>query len=127
MVSSGCIKWTYDDEGIKRLMVQSTTKGWPDCALDFPVGEGQEVPRRQTLHLGVDMDDDALQFRYRPEGGAWMTVGPVLSSFEISDEGGRGEHANFTGTIVGMAAQDLTGQGRRAYFASARYSEGQTA
>ena len=115
---------SQDDEGVKRLMIQSTIKGWPDCPLDFPVGEGEAVPRGETLHLGVDINDDALQFRCRLEGGDWTPVGPVLSSFEISDEGGRGEHANFTGTFIGMAAQDLTGQARQATFAAARYTEG---
>ena len=105
-------------------MIQSIIKGWPDCPLDFPVGEGEAVPRGETLHLGVDINDDALQFRYRLEGGEWTSFGPVLSSFEISDEGGRGEHANFTGTFIGMAAQDLTGQARQATFAAARYTEG---
>ena len=115
---------SQDDDGVKRLMIQSIIKGWPDCPLDFPVGEGEAVPRGETLHLGVDINDDALQFRYRLEGGEWTSFGPVLSSFEISDEGGRGEHANFTGTFIGMAAQDLTGQARQATFAAACYTEG---
>ena len=115
---------SQDDDGVKRLMIQSTIKGWPDCPLDFPVGEGEAVPRGERLNLGVDINDDALQFRYRLEGGDWTPIGPVLSSFEISDEGGRGEHANFTGTFIGMAAQDLTGQARQATFAAARYTDG---
>jgi xylan 1,4-beta-xylosidase len=43
-------------------------------------------------------------------------VGPTLDASLISDEGGRGEHASFTGAFVGMVAHDLTGQGWTADF-----------
>jgi xylan 1,4-beta-xylosidase len=43
-------------------------------------------------------------------------VGPELDATLISDEGGRGEHASFTGAFVGMVAHDLTGQGWTADF-----------
>ena len=115
---------SQDDDGVKRLMIQSTLKGWPDCPLTFPVGEGEEVPRGEVLHLGVNIQDDNLQFRARWGDSEWMLFGPVLGSFEISDEGGRGEHGNFTGTFIGMAAQDLTGQARQATFTSAQYTAG---
>jgi xylan 1,4-beta-xylosidase len=39
----------------------------------------------------------------------------------VSDEGGRGEHASFTGAFVGMVAYDLTGQGWSANFAQFGY------
>ena len=48
--------------------------------------------------------------------GAWQAFGPELDASVISDEGGRGEHASFTGAFVGMVAFDVTGQGREARF-----------
>ncbi len=35
----------------------------------------------------------------------------MLDASIVSDEGGRGEHASFTGAFVGMVAYDLPGQG----------------
>jgi xylan 1,4-beta-xylosidase len=40
----------------------------------------------------------------------------LLNAGLLSDEGGRGEHGSFTGNFVGMAANDLTGQGLAADF-----------
>jgi xylan 1,4-beta-xylosidase len=51
-------------------------------------------------------------------------VGPLLDASLISDEGGRGEHASFTGAFVGMVAVDLTGQGWTADFTRFDYSPG---
>ena len=56
--------------------------------------------------LGVRVDR-AVQ-RFRVNG---VEVGPALDASIISDEGGRGEHASFTGAFVGLVAHDLTGQG----------------
>ncbi|HSO48530.1 MAG TPA: hypothetical protein VLQ68_11430, partial [Rhizobiaceae bacterium] len=36
-------------------------------------------------------------------------LGPVLDASVVSDEGGRGEHASFTGAFIGMAAFDTSG------------------
>jgi xylan 1,4-beta-xylosidase len=46
---------------------------------------------------------------YRLPGEQWQAVGPVLDASVISDEGGRGEHASFTGAFTGMAAFDTSG------------------
>lgn len=43
-----------------------------------------------------------------------LSIGPVLDASIISDEGGKGEHASFTGAFVGVCAQDMTGQGWQA-------------
>ena len=113
---------SQDDDGVKRLMIQSIIKGWPDCPLDFPVGEGEAVPRGETLHLGVDINDDALQFRYRLEGGGRRSGLCLAVSRSLTKAGAASMPT--TGTFIGMAAQDLTGQARQATFAAARYTEG---
>ncbi len=48
-------------------------------------------------------------------------VGPVLDASVLSDEGGRGEHANLTGAFVGMAAQDHGGTAQSADFSYFHY------
>jgi xylan 1,4-beta-xylosidase len=55
------------------------------------------------------------QFYWRRDGG-WNKIGPELDASVISDEGGAGEHASFTGAFVGMLAFDQTGQGKTALF-----------
>lgn len=66
---------------------------WPGEALtfhgNFPVPDGVVTP-------GV-MVDRAEQ-RFTLNGTA---VGPMPDGSHISDEGGRGEHASFTGAFVG--------------------------
>jgi hypothetical protein len=50
----------------------------------------------------------------------WQAVGPVLDASVISDEGGRGEHASFTGAFTGMAAFDTSGSAIRCGFRPVR-------
>lgn len=54
----------------------------------------------------------ALQQFFRATAtGAFIAFDDPLDAAITSDEGGRGDHAGFTGAFVGMVAQDLTGQG----------------
>lgn len=53
--------------------------------------------------------------------GQWSTIGPELDTSVISDERGVGEHVSFNRAFVGMAAYDITGQGRTASFAEFTY------
>ena len=103
-------------EGGERLLaIQSCNGDWPGAKLEFPVEFGIAVPDG-PLRLGVDVDEGELQFRWATATGGWQAIGPVLDASLLSDEGGRGEHANFTGAFVGMAAQDVSGQGHWADF-----------
>ncbi len=67
------------------------------------------------ITLSVKVDCATQQF-FWAQGGAQQLLGPLLDASVISDEGGRGEHASFTGAFVGMIAYDLTGQGWSADF-----------
>ncbi|MDV7143127.1 glycoside hydrolase family 43 protein [Tropicimonas sp. TH_r6] len=109
-----------DEAGNRALAIQSCPGLWPEGTIERPIGEGVPVPEG-LLELGVDVDLDALQFRWRVPGSEWALIGPVLDASVLSDEGGRGEHSNFTGAFVGMAAQDASGQGLPADFATFRY------
>ena len=112
---------TCDDAGRRVLSVMSCPGDWPECALtihdEIPVPEGQ-------IELRVDVDGAAQQFFWRNPGGEWRTAGPVLDASIISDEGGRGEHASFTGAFVGVFAFDTSGAAATATFDRFRYAPG---
>ncbi|MCT8160824.1 glycoside hydrolase family 43 protein [Pseudoruegeria sp. SHC-113] len=114
------------DDGAPVLMIQSCAGDWPEGGLSFPIGDGIAVPEG-PLALGLDIRGAVLQFRYRLPGGAWQEIGPELDAGVLSDEGGRGEHSSFTGTFLGMAAQDLSGRAAPADFRNFRYRSGAAA
>ena len=79
------------------------------------------------VRLEVQVDGARQQFYWALDGEEPQPIGGALDASIISDEGGRGEHASFTGAFVGMLAHDLTGQGWSAEFLSFDYSPGQAA
>ncbi|MBB4120609.1 glycoside hydrolase family 43 protein [Martelella radicis] len=112
---------TLDDEGKYRVTIQQCAGGWPEGRLEYPIGEGMEIPGGHVF-LRLEIDHAALQFSFRTEASQpWRKLGPELDASVLSDEGGRGEHASFTGNFVGMAAQDLSGRGHPADFRSFVY------
>jgi xylan 1,4-beta-xylosidase len=114
-----------NESGRRLLSVQSCPGNWPEGNLNRPIGDGIVIPDG-PVQLGVDVDMTKLQFRWAGADSTWDDVGPVLDAAVLSDEGGRGEHANFTGCFVGMAAQDQSGQGHTADFASFSYHNRET-
>ena len=76
------------------------------------------------LEMRVVVDHHGQHFEWRSGEGVWQQIGPALSAAVISDEGGRGEHASFTGAFVGMFAFDLTGQAKTARFTRFAYQPG---
>lgn len=107
------------EPGIGRaLTILSCPGDWPNFALTHPiapvsVGDG-------PVELRVDVDRAAQQFYWR-QGGDWQAIGPELDAAVISDEGGRGEHASFTGAFVGMVAFDTSGSAAEAHFTRFAY------
>jgi len=76
------------------------------------------------VSLRVVVDHARQQFWWRPAQGDWTALGPALDASVISDEGGRGEHASFTGAFVGMVAMDTSGRAAEARFARFGYWPG---
>ncbi len=87
-----------------------------DTDLEFPIGDGIALPDSGPVWLGADVDGASLQFRYATREGEWQPVGPVLDHSALCDETGSGDGSNFTGTFIGMAAQDSSGQATAADF-----------
>ncbi len=99
-------------------MLMSCPGSWPDGRMEFPAEhiaiDGGPVD------LAVEVNGTDQQFFWR-QASDWRSIGPTLDARVISDEGGRGEHASFTGAFVGMLAFDVTGSGRTADFAHFSY------
>jgi xylan 1,4-beta-xylosidase len=111
-----------DEPGMGRVLTLMSCAGdWPEEALSFPA---VPVPLADgPVDLRVSVNGATQQFCYA-QGGDWIAFGPPLDASVISDEGGRGEHASFTGAFVGMVAFDLTGQGAEARFSRFDYVPG---
>ena len=108
------------EPGIGRaLTIMSCPGDWPDCALSYPA-EPMALPEGE-IEMRVEVDLATQQFFWRTAGGDWQPFGPALDASVISDEGGRGEHASFTGAFVGMVAMDTSGMAREARFTRFRY------
>ncbi|MBW8844515.1 MAG: glycoside hydrolase family 43 protein [Burkholderiales bacterium] len=90
------------------LSILSCPGDWPDTRLQFPLAEPVRLPGHGPVQLAAEVDGERLQFQ-ADWGEGWRDVGPVLDASVISDEGGRGEHASFTGAFVGMLAFDTSG------------------
>ena len=111
---------SHDARHGRVLTIMSCPGNWPDFNLAFPLAEPIVLPAQGKVGLAAEIDEARLQFFYRT-GGEWLPVGPVLDASVISDEGGRGEHASFTGAFIGMAAFDTSGAARPADFSYFEY------
>ena len=87
---------------------QSLTWTATEAAPDRPITDG-------PITLAVQVNGATQRF-LRGQGDALAPRGPALDASIIPVEGGKGEHASFTGAFVGMFAHDLTGRGWTADF-----------
>lgn len=106
------------EPGLGRCLRLVSCPGDPTEALvlSAPVAAGPG-----PVDLAVEVEGPVQHFFWR-QAGDWQALGGALDASVISDEGGRGEHASFTGAFVGMVAHDLTGQGWTADFTRFLYS-----
>jgi xylan 1,4-beta-xylosidase len=107
---------TWHEELGRALTILSCPGDWPHGKLEFPLDKPVALPGDGPVELAMDVDGADLQFHWRLPGKDWQAVGPVLDASVISDEGGRGEHASFTGAFTGMAAFDTSGSAIAADF-----------
>jgi xylan 1,4-beta-xylosidase len=61
----------------------------------------------KLFFLRAEVDFQKLHFSASPDGKNWRNIGPVLDASKLSDDYGSGLH--FTGAMVGLCAQDLSG------------------
>ena len=111
---------SHDDELGRVLRLESCLGDWPDGALtlslevSIPIDDG-------PVRLAVEVDHATQQFYAAVGDAEFQKIGPQLDASLVSDEGGRGEHASFTGAFVGMVAYDISGQAAEAVFREFSY------
>jgi len=93
--------------------MMSCNGAFPTGTLTSGLEKAIPVPGEGAIRMRVEVRRTTLRVFYAVEDGAWQRIGSVLDASLLSDECGEGEHANFTGAFVGMAANDLSG---RAFF-----------
>lgn len=100
----------------KQLSIMSCL-GATSLELDFPLAtEAILLQPGRPVRLRVRVSGMRLQFEWAYPGEAWQTAGPELDARILSDEAGKGEGAQFTGSFVGMTCNDMTGMRLHADF-----------
>jgi xylan 1,4-beta-xylosidase len=75
------------------------------------------------IGLRAEVDHESLRFAWRAGDDDWSWLPEVFDMAMLSDEATLPGHPAFTGTFVGMAAQDMEGTGMAADFAYFDYVE----
>ena len=92
-----------------------------------PLAQPIEITGAERIYMKVDFDGADLSFFYKLDDGEWQPISGVLDGSILSDDYvGDLEvryRANFTGAFIGMACQDLSGQGGSADFDYFEYQE----
>lgn len=110
------LRVTDDEELGKCIGVIESKYGQYDewLSQDIPLPKDKEVYLKAEIHRHI------LQFYYSVKEGEWEPIGEAIHIGHLSDDDA--DYIRFTGTFVGMAAQDLSGQHLHADFDYFRYS-----
>lgn len=68
----------------------------------------------KAVYLKLEICDGRVQFYYGYEAGRFQKIGPMVNASFLSDEAC--DEGWFTGTMIGICCQDLTGFGKHADF-----------
>jgi xylan 1,4-beta-xylosidase len=98
-----CLRVTRDEARGKILGITLTDDGAYDELADSEIG----INDWKQVFLRAEAGLQKLQFSASPDGKKWRTIGPVLDASKLSDDYGTGLH--FTGAMVGLCAQDISG------------------
>lgn len=111
------IRVGFDEEKGKHITLLTTRLGQYDEQEAAVVSaEGW-----QRCYLKVTIGYDRVQFYCSPDGQEWQTVGSELDLGQLSDE--YEGKLGFTGTMIGLCAQDLSGTMKHADFDYFKYVE----
>ncbi|MDE6998700.1 MAG: glycoside hydrolase family 43 protein [Lachnospiraceae bacterium] len=72
------------------------------------------LEQKKAVYLKLTISGSQVQFFYGYQEGEWKKTGPAINAGFLSDEAC--EEGWFTGTMIGICCQDLTGFGRYADF-----------
>lgn len=109
------LRVSWDEELGKHVGLITTRLG----QYDEPEGAVVSAEGWERCYLKVIVDYERVQFYCSPNGSDWQAVGPVLDLGQLSDE--YEGKLGFTGTFVGLCAQDLSGTFKHADFDYFRY------
>lgn len=110
---------SYDEKTGKSLRIIDCNRGVYSEPSNPPVS----LNGVNRIYLKVTIDYDTLQFYYSPDILNWQQIGPVLAASRLSDEYCATAKGSFTGTFIGMCAQDLSGRNILADFDYFEYRE----
>jgi len=104
------LRITHDETHGKVLGIVLTDDGAYDELLNsqVPIGGWKRT------FLRAEIDREHLQFSASPDGAAWQSIGPSLDMAKLSDD--YGSTLRFTGTMIGLCAQDVGGTFKHADF-----------
>jgi xylan 1,4-beta-xylosidase len=114
--------WVYlrlsrDERLGKSLNILSCDQG----AYDEALTEDISVEGARRVYLKVTFARETFRFAYATEPGAWREIGPRFDAGKLSDDYCQG--LSFTGTFIGLCAQDLSGRHKHADFGYFSYRE----
>jgi len=98
------LRVTIDDNGRKVLGIVLTDDGVYD---ELEISQ-ITIDDWQKIYLRANINAADLQFRASPNGQDWQPIGPILDMSKLSDDYNTGP-LRFTGTMVGLCAQDFRG------------------
>ena len=97
------LRVTHDESRGKILGIVLTDDGNYDELSESEIA----VNDWKQFFLRAEVDFQKLRFSASPDGKIFQNIGPVLDFSKLSDDYGAGLH--FTGAMVGICAQDLSG------------------
>lgn len=105
------IRVSYNDSIGRNVAVISMDRGKPDISVP------EDIPDDGTVYLKADFRNSLLRLYWSNDGVMWRQVGEDYDAGKLSDDYCHG----FTGTFVGMCANDMTGRRLHADFDYFRY------
>ncbi len=111
------LRVTHHEELGTCLGIIETKHGKYDELLQTDVS----IPEGSSCKLKATIDHQWLQFAYSLDGETWEEIGDKIEISHLSDDDA--DYIRFTGTFVGLCAQDLSGQAKPSYFKYFNYQE----
>ena len=85
--------------------------------VSYPIEDQRiRLPDPGTVYLRANVENDRLRFSWSLDGTGWSQIPVDIDCGALSDEAGKGEGGNFTGTFIGVCCNDLAGTRKHADF-----------
>ncbi len=98
------------DDGIGKHLGIMSCEADRTLAASFPMHDQRVALPEGPVSLKAEADHEALTFSYRTGSNDWACLPPTLDMRHLTDQAGLEAGEQFTGTFVGMCANDLSGQ-----------------